>query len=161
MNSVRHARGFTLIELLVVIAIIGILSATVLVSLNSARTKAADARVKADLRNIRTALYLYLDEHHQMPPNRTTSAYSSTNSDWLSELVAEGYLGSKPTPPAGYTYLYYNYGANSVQGAMLVTTLAATTPSMEGPPGSCRPFSGSNWCRNDVLSNYYCTCNPF
>ena len=56
-------KGFTLIELLVVIAIIGILSSIALASLNTAKNKASDAVIKADLANVRAQAELYSDEH--------------------------------------------------------------------------------------------------
>jgi len=56
-------RGFTLIELLVVIAIIGILSAVVLASLNTARNKGADAAIKSNIDNARAAAELYYDNN--------------------------------------------------------------------------------------------------
>lgn len=63
INSVKSGAGFTLIELLVVIAIIGILSAVVLASLNTARGKGADAAVKEDLHGIRSQAEIFYDNN--------------------------------------------------------------------------------------------------
>jgi type IV pilus assembly protein PilA len=67
-------RGFTLIELLVVIAIIGLLSAVVLASLNSARAKGADASIKSNLKNAMTQAQLYYD-------NQTPNSYTGLCAD--------------------------------------------------------------------------------
>ncbi len=57
----KNRKGFTLIELLVVIAIIGILATIVLVSLNTARQKARDARRESDIRQIGLAMEMAYD----------------------------------------------------------------------------------------------------
>ena len=55
MNQ-KNKKGFTLIELLVVIAIVGILSGVILVNLSGESDKASNARIKADMAQLRTAM---------------------------------------------------------------------------------------------------------
>lgn len=93
-------RGFTLIELLVVIAIISLLSSVVLAALNDARAKARDARRMEDLRQINTALQLYLQDHEEAPYDRTgIDVYSSLG--WTDFLEGElsPYIKKLPVDP--------------------------------------------------------------
>ncbi len=56
-------RAFTLIELLVVIAIIGVLSAVVLASLNSSRSKGNDAGIKSNMHTVETQSSVYVESN--------------------------------------------------------------------------------------------------
>ena len=91
-----------MIELLVVIAIIGLLSSIVLVSLNSARAKARDARRLSDMHQILLALEMYYDDNGQYPSmfsgpgSGKCSGITSAPSDWLSP-----YIPAIPIDPSG------------------------------------------------------------
>ena len=80
----KYKKGFTLIELLVVIAIIGILAAVVLVALNSARNKGADAAIKSDISSIRTQAALYYD----INKNYGTAISTCAGSFWTEAKIS-------------------------------------------------------------------------
>ena len=160
----NHQEGFTLIELLVVVAIIGVLASVVLASLNSARAKARDAQAKSQLDEVRKALNLYYAQNGVMltPIGVPVSPEGPAFIDVAGQLVTAGFLGGVPIAPAGHSYMYYNYGAGSSAGALLVTTLESVAAQTQPYPGSCRPFSaGNNWCDTGLSSTYWCLCNTY
>jgi len=101
-HSARLVCGFTLIELLVVIAIIGILAAVVLVSLNSGRIRARDARRLSDLQAISLALELYVNQFDVYPDDAGSPGTEPDNDSFLTvtaELVAQKFLQTQPVDP--------------------------------------------------------------
>lgn len=106
-------KGFTLIELLVVIAIIGILATIVLVSLNTARQKARDARRIGDLRQVALALEMYYDENSGYP----NSGAACTTATWgaMATLIeADGLMTAVPDDPLNNATYFYAYGSDGV-----------------------------------------------
>ncbi|OGE76499.1 MAG: hypothetical protein A3K05_03170 [Candidatus Doudnabacteria bacterium RIFCSPHIGHO2_01_48_18] len=165
-KSAKTGAGFTLIELLVVISIIGLLASVVLISLNSARAKARDARKIADFKQINNALDLFYDKNNRMPNNYNPGSGACNGGGFfeqsMQELVNDGFLSRVPVPPPGSSeYCYYNYGAGGTIGALLVTVLESVPDTTTGITPSCRPWgAGVNWC--DQASNkYYCICHTY
>ncbi len=81
---IKSKSGFTLIELLVVVAIISLLASIVFASLNSARSKARDAKRKEDFHSIQQALALYYSSYGQYPPAKPQQSCGGSDPSWAS-----------------------------------------------------------------------------
>ena len=136
MTKLKYQQsGFTLIELLVVVAIIGLLSSVVLSSLNSARTKAADAAVKAQLSLMRSSTALDYD----------TYGYSNT-------------CDSNSNPGIQFRAAY----ENSIKGDSSAVCLASNTVAFmaigNGLVAQTKPATPDKWAASVRLKNgnFFC-----
>jgi len=107
----KHNKGFTLIELLVVIAIVGLLSSLAMSGLLNARQKSRDVNRKGDLKQISTALGLYLSgDGNGRYPIQTEWAHFENSS--LSALVSSGLMTELPSDIL--SDYYYDYKSDGV-----------------------------------------------
>jgi len=142
MKIVNKKTGFTLIELIVVIAIIGILSTIVMVSLNTARGKARDARRISDIRQLQLALQMYYD---------INGAYPTTTEGLVKLTTPTAYITAVPVDPqnsSAYSYcapatLGYHLGSPNVESRSTaldsdadVISDGCTSGSFSGADGS-------------------------
>lgn len=104
LNKIKKNKGFTVLELLVVVAIIGILSAIIMASLNSSRSKGRDAKRIEELRQMVNALELYYNVNGVYPSR--AQLYSATNQTQANNPLAP-YLWPLPRDPR--TGAFYNY----------------------------------------------------
>ena len=131
----KKSAGFTLIELLMVIAVMGILSAVILATLNTARSKGNDAKVKSQISGARLSAEIYFDNWGYNYGSAVTGAEA-----------AGGTIGT---------------GCNSgmfATGEMSQYTSAANYPSVAAGTGKCtsngRDYAISARLTDD--SSYWC-----
>jgi len=116
-----HRWGFTLIELLVVIAIIAILAAMLLPALARAKRRAYNITCTSNLKQVATAIQMFVDDHNNVLPNGEGGANSGRGmsiaqkasysiddaqpNDWLVYFI-QPYVGAPaPQTTAGFVHV--------------------------------------------------------
>lgn len=96
----NQRNGFTLIELLIVIAIIGILSSTVLASLNGARVKARVLATQQTLSSVQSEAIICINDGLAVG----SATVPTASIDGSGVAICTGSTVNWPTLPVGWIY---------------------------------------------------------
>jgi|GEM_PF-1061128 len=139
-NNIKNKPlGFTLIEMLVVIGILALISSIAMVAIDGAKVKARDARRKADIKEIQTALEMFYNAYGRYPAHKSSAGcFSGSDNNWASSrcsgdqwLTADPDFykmmarvpkdplekGSWPITTGGYMYVYRSQNTPGWNGA--------------------------------------------
>ena len=135
----KKNQGFTLIELLVVIAIIGILSAVVLASLNTARAKGVDAAVKANLSGMRSQAELIFADKSCYSSDGATACAAGAVAPGACTTATSGTLFNNPNVAAAIT------AVNTTQGLLMACSSTANQTAW-AMVGQYKSNGLKGWC---------------
>jgi prepilin-type N-terminal cleavage/methylation domain-containing protein len=130
MITIRNrSRGFTLIELLVVIAIIGILSAVVLASLSTARSKGNDAAVQSNLSTIQTQAEIFYGSSGNNSYGTTATVCSGAGTLWADQTIANAINSARNSSKGNNVYCtsYASSGSSATAYAIAAQINGTTT----------------------------------
>jgi len=123
----RNKRGFTLIELLTVISVISFIATAGIAALNTARAKARDATILADVDALTKALELYYDDNgHYSPMKRFVDGhcYVSMLGDGTAEPFRSAMMPYIPhLPDHGMFVNPYKAGVAPATGRIMYTNV--------------------------------------
>lgn len=158
-GSKRQQQGFTLIELLVVIAIISVLAGLLLTNFVGARSRAADAKKKNDLRQLKTALRLYYNDYQRYPaasgPSIAGCGINGTGSCTGGGVFSAGagptvYMNQLPT---GFNYFAPAGGGNAFLIRMQLEN--ASDADIAASVARCNPTSRSYYSGTPGALDYF------
>lgn len=137
-NNRRGSRfGFTLAEILIVVSIIALVAVSAIIGYQKQVTRGFDARRKADLANISSALEEYYNDHNCYPDAGILDACSGT--------ALSPYIPAIPCDPSSHQpYLYIPDTDDPCKGYHTCAALKDLSDSDIAAQG-CNPVTGCGW----------------
>ena len=146
----KYSRGFTLIELLVVIAIIGILSAIVLASLSTARSKGKDAAAEEQMSGARAQMEIYAGSNANSYAGGCASTTMGVANILAGVKSSEGIAGAVQTTEA-------SVGAYNLITCHDTPTSGSTAWAAEAPLSASVTGAPVMWCVDSTGAAYKST----